>query len=193
MAYVNIEIKVLVIYFRFIEHHKFKDIQDCTDRIFWVSYFHPKSTSINVFSPCHQTTFEHILGLMSATPPRVEALMFCSGCWSDSLTCLRCMKLWQLCCWLKKPDTLQRERWVIYNVSKTPNASSQSQGSYYVSLTGAFGWYPTVTDWQPSKHSCSSALCWSCYNTAGISQSRHHSGNHVIILHKYFSPQIVPE
>lgn len=104
-------------------HPKFTVIQGLS--LLKYFYFIPKSTSIIDFLPC-QTTFEPILGLMSAPAPRVQALMFFRGCWSDTLTCLRCMKPWLLCCWEIRPVTLQGERWVSFHLVNHPLHQSPS-------------------------------------------------------------------
>lgn len=70
-----------------------------------------------------------------------------------------------------------------FSSCKPPSSSISIIVLHCASSPGAFGWCPTVTDWQPSRHSCSAALCWSCYNTAGISQMHHYSGNIVITAH----------
>lgn len=74
VTYMYFEILVIVVDFTLTEHCKFKTI-----RILSLSYFIPRTSPI-VFFPCHQTTFEPILGLMSVSPPHVQALMFYRGC-----------------------------------------------------------------------------------------------------------------
>lgn len=81
----------------------------------WNAYWISFTLFLSKIIICLQIISEPIPGLMSVPPSHVQALLFCRGCWSDSLTCLRCMKPWALCWWGWRRITLQRERWVIYH------------------------------------------------------------------------------